>query len=175
MGTSFAFLHLIDGLGGQRLDLPGSSRVMHTGGFKGRSREVAPADLIEAIAHGFGVDERAVVGEYGMTELSSQLYEGTLRAMHGRPTLSDRHGVYVPPPWMRVVAVDAETLAPTLPGQIGILRVEDLANVDSAVAIQTADLGRIVGGGVELIGRAPGATLRGCSLAMDDLLSEPEA
>jgi hypothetical protein len=175
MGTSFAFVHLLERLGGERFDLPRASRVMHTGGFKGRSREVAPADLVEAVALAFGVDERAVVGEYGMTELSSQLYEGTLRAMLGKPTPADHHGVFVPPPWMRVVAVDGETLAPVAPGEIGILRIEDLANVDSAVAVQTADRGRIVGGGVELIGRAPGAALRGCSLAMDELLAEPGA
>jgi acyl-CoA synthetase (AMP-forming)/AMP-acid ligase II len=175
MGTSFAFVRLIDGLAAERLDLPRASRIMHTGGLKGRSREIAPADLVEALARVFGVDERAVVGEYGMTELSSQLYEGTLRGMIGKPTPADRRGVFVPPPWMRVVAADAETLAAVPPGEAGILRIEDLANVDSAVAIQTADLGRIVKGGVELIGRAPGADLRGCSLAMDDLLSEPGA
>jgi hypothetical protein len=173
MGTSFAFVHLIDGLAAECLDLPPASRIMHTGGFKGRSREVAPAELVAAIARAFAVDERVVVGEYGMTELSSQLYEGTLRAKLGMPTPADRRGVFVPPPWLRVVAVDVETLAPVQPGEVGILRMEDLANVDSAVAVQTADLGRVTGGTVELIGRVPGAPLRGCSLAMDDLLREP--
>jgi acyl-CoA synthetase (AMP-forming)/AMP-acid ligase II len=172
MGTSFAFVHLIDGLAGERIDLPRASRIMHTGGLKGRSREIARADLVAAIARVFGVDERVIVGEYGMTELSSQLYEGTLRAALGSPTPVDRHGVFIPPPWMRVVAVDAETLAPVLSGEVGILRIEDLANVDSAVVVQTADLGRIAAGGVELVGRAPGAPPRGCSLAMDDLSSE---
>jgi hypothetical protein len=172
MGTSFAFVHLLDGLGGERIDLPPASRIMHTGGLKGRTREIGRADLVAAIARAFGVDERMVVGEYGMTELSSQLYEGTLRAALGMPTPADGHGVFVAPPWTRVVAVDTETLAPLRQGLVGILRIEDLANVDSAVAVQTADVGRIVRGGVELIGRAPGAPPRGCSLAMDDLLSE---
>jgi hypothetical protein len=173
MGTSLAFVLAIDGLSAERLVLPPASRVMHTGGFKGRSREGAPADLVAAIADVFAVDPRAVVGEYGMTELSSQLYEGTLRAMLGRPAPAGRHGIFVAPPWMRVVAVDAETLAAVAPGQTGILRIEDLANVDSAVAIQTADLGRVRGANVELLGRMPGAPSRGCSLMMDDLLSEP--
>jgi hypothetical protein len=57
-----------------------------------------------------------------------------------------------------------------LPGEVGIARFEDLANVDSAVAIQTADLVRTVGDGVELLGRAPGATPRGCSIAIDEML-----
>jgi len=172
MGTSLAFVHLLDRLAGRRLELPRGSRIMHTGGFKGRSRSVAPAELVAALAQACGVDERAVVGEYGMTELCSQAYEGTLRAMMGMPTPADRHGVFVPPPWMRVVAVDGETLAPVREGEAGLLRIEDLANVDSAVAVQTADVGRIVGGCVALTGRAPGAPPRGCSLAMDDLLSE---
>jgi acyl-CoA synthetase (AMP-forming)/AMP-acid ligase II len=170
MGTSFAFVHMLDALAGARLALPGGSRAMHTGGYKGRSREVLPAVLRADIAAAFDVDERSVVGEYGMTELSSQLYESTLRAEHGLAPATARHGVFVPPPWMRVRAVDPETLQPVGSGEIGILRFEDLANVDSALAIQTADLGRVTGEGVELSGRAPGAPPRGCSLAIDELL-----
>jgi Acyl-protein synthetase, LuxE len=171
LGTSFAFVHSLDGLAGRSFALPRGSRAMHTGGTKGRSREVAPAELRADIASTFGLPENAVVGEYGMTELSSQLYEGTLRAMLGLPTPADRPGVFVPPPWMRVSAADPETLAPLPAGETGILRIEDLANVDAAVAIQTADRGRLVPGGVELLGRAAGAPPRGCSLAIDELLS----
>ena len=80
MGTSFAFVHVTDELGDERLDLAPGSRAMHTGGFKGKSREVEPEELRSKIAHVFGIPTAAVVGEYGMTELSSQLYEGTLRA-----------------------------------------------------------------------------------------------
>jgi hypothetical protein len=155
-GTSFAFVHLLDALHGERVSLPPGSRVMHTGGFKGRSREVEPAKLRAAIAETFAVDERLVVGEYGMTELSSQLYQG-------------EHGGYLAPPWMRVTAVDPETLEPH--GEAGVARIVDLANVDSAVAVQTADVVRIVDdGSVELLGRAPGAPPRGCSLAIEDLM-----
>jgi hypothetical protein len=171
MGTSFAFVHALDALRGAGFALPPGSRAMHTGGFKGRSREVAPADLRAAIVAAFGLDAGSVVGEYGMTELSSQLYEGTLRALRGLPVASAEHGVFLPPPWLRVVAVDPETLAPLAEGETGILRFEDLANVDGAVAVQTADLGRCRAGGVELLGRSPGAPPRGCSLAMEELLA----
>src|SRR5262249_26293027 len=150
--------------------LPEGSRAMHTGGFKGRSREVAPHELRAAMASTFGIATQCVVGEYGMTELSSQLYEGTLRASAGLPTPATRHGVFVPPPWLRVAAVDPETLAPVPAGEVGILRFEDLANVDSALAVQTADRGRLVDGGVELLGRLPGAPPRGCSLVVAELL-----
>jgi len=170
LGASFAFVHLIDGAGARDLSLPPGSRIMQTGGFKGRSREVEPTELRRAIAGIFGTSEAHVVGEYGMTELSSQLYEGTLAAALGERAAA-RHGVYVAPPWMRVTAVDPATLAPLPRGETGLLRFVDLANVDSSVAIQTSDLGRVTDEGVELFGRAPGATPRGCSLAIDEVLA----
>jgi hypothetical protein len=51
------------------------------------------------------------------------------------------------------------------------LRVIDLANLGSCVAIQTADLGVVHEDGFEVRGRMPGATPRGCARAMDALLS----
>jgi hypothetical protein len=71
---------------------------------------------------------------------------------------------------MRVTPVDPVSLAPVAEGDVGIARIIDLANVDSAVAIQTQDLVRRRPGGFELLGRAPGATPRGCSLASEELL-----
>jgi len=43
--------------------------------------------------------------------------------------------------------------------------------VDSAVAVQTEDLVRRRGAGIELLGRRPGAPPRGCSLAVEALLA----
>lgn len=148
---------------------------MQTGGFKGRSREVPAEELRSSIARAFGVPPSHVVGEYGMTELSSQLYEGTLAAAlarEGAPGAGVRAapGLYLAPPWVRVTAVDPETLAPLPAGEIGLARIVDLANVDSAVAIQTADRVRVTEEGVELLGRAPGAPPRGCSIAIDQML-----
>jgi hypothetical protein len=140
---------------------------MQTGGFKGRSREVAADDLRRAVAAAFAIDLRSVVGEYGMTELSSQLWEATLADPHVR------HGVYVEPPWMRVVPVQPETLARVAEGEVGVARIEDLANVDSAFAILALDRVRRVEGGIELLGRIPGATPRGCSIALDEMLAPP--
>ncbi|HEY5241344.1 MAG TPA: acyl-protein synthetase [Polyangiaceae bacterium] len=168
LATSFALVHALDALGGQRLAMPAGSRVMQTGGFKGKSREVVPGDLRRDVARAFGVPERAVIGEYGMTELSSQFWEATL--------IDDgaRHGVYRAPPWARVVAVDPETLASLPQGMVGIARIEDLANVDSAFAVLTQDRVRSLDGGFELLGRAEGAPPRGCSLALDEMLSSAE-
>lgn len=163
LATSFALVHFLDGLGDATFSLPAGSRVMQTGGFKGKSREVDAAELTREVARVFGVRESHVVGEYGMTELSSQFYEMTIAG--------GARGVYAEPPWARVVPVDPETLAPVAQGEVGIARVEDLLNVESAFAVQTADRARRVPGGFELLGRAPGAAPRGCSIALDEMLS----
>ena len=167
LATSFALVHLLDALGDATFPLPPRSRVMQTGGFKGRSREVDPGVLRRDVARAFGVDERAIVAEYGMTELSSQFYEATAVS----PAASA--GVFVEPPWCRVVPVDPETLAPVREGEVGIARILDLMNVDSAFAVLAADRVRRVGGpagGFELLGRAAGAPPRGCSIAVDEIL-----
>lgn len=167
LATSFALVHLLEGLGDATFELPEGSRVMQTGGFKGKSREVAPERLRAELARVFGIDERSIVAEYGMTELSSQFYESTLFDE------ASRHGVYVEPPWARVVPVDPETLEPVADGEIGIAKIIDLMNVDSAVAILTQDRARRLPGDprrFELLGRAAGAPSRGCSIAIDELL-----
>lgn len=173
LGTSFAFVHLLDALGDETpFPLPAGSRVMQTGGFKGKSREVPAEKLRAALAETFSIDARAIVAEYGMTELSSQFYERTLF------DVAADHGTYVEPPWARVIPVDPVTLAPVREGEVGLAKIVDLANVDSAVAVVAQDRVRRVAGGFELLGRAPGAPPRGCSIAMDELLGrsgEPEA
>ena len=169
LATSFGLVHWLDALdaGDETVALPPGSRVMQTGGYKGRSREVSAAELRRAVAKAFTVDERAVIAEYGMTELSSQFWEATL--------VDDAagHGSFASPPWARVVPVDPETLAPVADGAIGIARIEDLANVDSAFAVLTQDRVRRSGTRFELLGRAPGAAPRGCSIALDEMLSGP--
>lgn len=163
LATSLALVHFLEAIGDATFLLPAGSRVMQTGGFKGKHREVPAAELRAELARVFGVPERAIVAEYGMTELSSQFYEQTL--------FSDRpHGVYAEPPWARVEAVDPESLAIVPDGEVGIAKILDLMNVDSAVAVLTQDRVRRVAGGFELLGRLPGAPPRGCSIAIDELL-----
>jgi hypothetical protein len=160
LGASFAFVHLLDGLAGRGLTLPPSSRVMLTGGFKGKSREVSESDLRAQLSTTLGLAPSSLIGEYGMTELTSQAYEKP-----GAP------GVYHAPPWMRVSPVDPITLEPVRHGDVGIARIVDLGNVDSAVAIQTLDqIRRVSDSSFELLGRLDGAQARGCSLLIEELL-----
>jgi hypothetical protein len=166
LATAFALVGLLDAVGTGMLSLPRGSVVMQTGGFKGRSRELDSTELYRAIAAVFGIDESSVVGEYGMTELTSQLYEGTLPG----GLLRSRRGVYLEPPWCKVDSVDPATLEPLPDGAVGLARIVDLGNVDSAVAIVTQDRVRRIDGGIELLGRSSGAPPRGCSLAVEALL-----
>ena len=167
LATAFALVALIDELDGAAIEAPPNSVIMVTGGFKGRTREVEKSELSLAVARAFGVPASHVVGEYGMTELTSQLYEATLPGAE----LSGPPNVFFAPPWLRVEPVDPVTLEPVPRGAIGIARFVDLGNVDSAVAVQTDDLVRRVGEGIELVGRRQGAEPRGCSLALEALLA----
>ena len=160
LGTTFAFIHLADHLDalGQTLSLPPGSVVMPTGGSKGRAREVRDDELRALLARVLGVSPSQVVGEYGMTELSSQAWEVA-------------PGRYRAPPWLRVTAVDTNTLRRRDIGAVGLIRCHDLLNLGSSAAILTSDLGVVHDDGTFTVrGRASGATPRGCARAMDHLL-----
>jgi hypothetical protein len=184
LGTSFAFVHAIDALHERRFALPAGSRIMQTGGFKGRSREVAVDDMRGLLSDTFAVAPDLIVAEYGMTELSSQLYDGTLRA-HVLAQASPRARAEGPlvatelppqprrlwaPPWVRVSVVHPETLRPLPHGEQGLVRIDDLANLDSVAFIQTSDLGTLDEHGLTLHGRASDAVARGCSITAEQLL-----
>lgn len=149
--TGFA---LADWLAGPTERLPPGSVLMVTGGFKGRAHAVdEPALLREARA---ALSPARIVTEYGMTELSSQLW--------GTPGTA-----FAPPPWLRAVAVDPEDGAVLRPGVAGQLRFVDLCNLDGTLAIETLDHGVVrEDGAVELRGRLPGAPARGCSLTVEE-------
>lgn len=163
LGTSFAFVHAEDALD-RRWHLPPGSRIMQTGGFKGRSREVSPEEMLALLGERYGVPPDSIVAEYGMTELSSQIYETPLVDPHGPRR-------FVPPPWLRVSIVHPETLEPVPEGDEGLVRIDDPANVDTAWAVQTSDRAvHLAPDGFRLLGRAEGAVPRGCSLAVEEAL-----
>jgi hypothetical protein len=169
VGTAFGFVHLLDELArmGGSADLPEGTRIMETGGFKGRSRQVSRDELYAAMYLRLGVPSHRVVNEYGMTELLSQLYEPIL-------TEGDtQRGRHVLPPWLRARALDPTSLLPMPPGETGILAFFDLANAGSVSHVLTEDLGSVDACCVRLEGRAPGSEPRGCSLAVEELLSAP--
>ena len=184
LGTAFSFVHLLDFLGEHdlRFQLPAGSRVLETGGYKNRSRAVPKDQLHSLITERLGVQIGNIVCEYGMSELSSQAYDSVASderrgARNGRtsgcppaaPKLEDGSGSSANrhfrfPPWARLQIISPETGCEVAEGETGLIRVFDLANVFSVMAIQTEDLGIRRGDGFELIGRAQLAEPRGCSL-----------
>ncbi len=173
LGTAFAFVHLLDHLDrqGLRFEMAEGSRVMETGGFKGRSREMPKAELYGFIEKLIGIPKARIINEYGMTELSTQFYDGSLQANHQTDSKAA-------PPWARVVVIDPNTGREAAENERGLIRVYDLANLWSIMCIQTEDLGvaraESASGmnSFEVLGRAAGAEVRGCSLTAEDLQLE---
>ena len=166
LGTALALLNALERLEGEPLaPLPPGSRIMETGGFKGAGREITRVDLYSRLAAATGVPAERIVSEYGMTELLSQLYEPVLSEGPGAV------GTHVPPPWLQVRALDHVTLEELPAGEEGLLCFFDLANAGSVCHVLTEDVGSVWKGRVRLAGRATGAEPRGCSLAMDELMS----
>jgi hypothetical protein len=161
--TAFALVALLDALDARetQIALPPGSRLMETGGFKGRTRVVSREDLYTRTAATLGLPLHAIVAEYGMTELSSQYYDS-----HASRATLDRRKAW--PAWLRPIIIDPRG-KPVPDGIVGAIRHIDLANRSSVVAIETEDLGAIVDGELILIGRERGAELRGCSLDAEDL------
>jgi hypothetical protein len=72
------------------------------------------------------------------------------------------------PAWARAQIISPETGLETGAGEAGLIRVFDLANLRSVLAMQTEDLAVRRGDGFALLGRARRAEPRGCSLIVAD-------
>ncbi|HEX7653940.1 MAG TPA: hypothetical protein VF607_10560 [Verrucomicrobiae bacterium] len=157
VGTAFSFVHWLDHCQAQgwSFGLPAGSKIMETGGYKNRSRTMPKEELHALLVKCLGVPQAKILCEYGMSELSSQAY-----------AIPDKIGgsFFHFPPWARVVLTSPETGQEVAEGEVGLIRIVDLANVFSVAAIQTEDLGIRRGDGFTLIGRAAEAEPRGCSL-----------
>jgi hypothetical protein len=151
LSTAFALVQLIDSLDRLQLSfrLPSGSRVFETGGYKGKSRELDHPELLAAVEQRLGIPPTMVVTEYGMTELTSQLYSRALSG--GAPDL------FTAPHWCRYRVLDPETLEDAAAGQTGLIAILDLANLGTAVHLLTEDLGIAEPDGLRLLGRASGA------------------
>jgi hypothetical protein len=186
VGTAFSFVHLLEELDkhGAAILLPPGSRALETGGYKGKSRELPKAELYAWMERRLGLAPRQIVSEYGMSELGSQAYDQIAGRETGNPALRRFHF----PPWTRARVISPETGRDAAPGEPGLLAILDLANVASCLALQTEDMAMADTGGLTaanhqppitnhsedmavayhggwtLLGRAPHALPRGCSL-----------
>ncbi|HYK74536.1 MAG TPA: CoF synthetase [Pseudoneobacillus sp.] len=169
MGATFAYVHLLDNLRENEIyfQLPDESRIFDTGGFKGQSREVEMEQLYASFQTSFNISRHQCINMYGMTELSSQIYDQTIISHYLNDTLIfDKKG----PAWVKTVVLNTDTLEPVRDGEAGVLAHFDLANWNSCLAILTEDIGYKTEHGFVLLGRVKGSEARGCSIAVDQLL-----
>jgi len=147
IGVSYALLDLIKFRPFQLKN----TIIMETGGMKGQRKEMVKEELHQLLCNGFGVNK--IHSEYGMTELLSQAY-------------SKGDGVYVCPPWMKIVTRDTEDALTLLPNnKTGGINIIDLANINSCSFIATQDLGKVnMDGTFEVLGRFDNSDIRGCNL-----------
>jgi hypothetical protein len=107
-----------------------------------------------------------------MSELSSQAYDQVAGDKWQVTRAPEVESCHLPrgtchfhfPPWARAQIISPESGLEVGEGETGLVRVFDLANVFSVLAVQTEDLGVRRGDGFELLGRAALAEPRGCSL-----------
>lgn len=157
-GTSFHHIHLARH--GRRA--PATSRlfVIDTGGTKGRVEAFSSDDMAGLLQNLYGRDA-VLLSEYGMCELASQAWS----------RVSPHDQTFVCNPGLVPFALDFTPGRAPRTVQQGFLGFVDSANVDSYPAILTEDLaevGPLGSGTFRLLGRAPDATLKGCSLHVRD-------
>jgi hypothetical protein len=126
--------------------------VFETGGMKGRRREMTRKELHDELKAKFNV--KTLFSEYGMTELLSQAYSGTVNSR------------FLCPPWMRIIGRDiTDPMKKGLLSETVGINVVDLANWHTLSFIETEDLGKVEkDGSFEVLGRLDNTDLRGCNL-----------
>jgi len=152
------------------LQLPAGSRLMDTGGPKGRVLTADRSAQHAFLQQHWGLPAEYLVGELGMTELCSQRYETALLDLaEGRQPGPNQ--TLAAPPWLRSIIREPGTQRLCQPGEIGMVGHLDLANLDTCAFVLTADLGQLdAAGHLQLHGRVPGSEWRGCGLDAEALL-----
>ena len=98
---------------------------------------------------------------YGMTELSSQLYDSGNERV---PSVKSG------PHWLKTRIIHPFTGEEVAEGERGVIVHCDLANFNSVTTILTEDLGMKVAGGFLLLGRVQGTEAKGCSIAVEEFI-----
>ncbi len=145
-GVSFALLELA------KIEINLSTFiVMETGGMKGKRKEITREELHSILKSQFNTSH--IYSEYGMCELLSQAY-------------SKSKGVFTPAPWMKVLNRPInEPFSQQKVNTLGILKVIDLANINSCSFIETNDIGVVKESGLFTVeGRLDNSEIRGCNL-----------
>lgn len=151
IGVTFALLDLVEKY---EIDLSENVYVMETGGMKGRRKELPREGLHKILTERLHVE--SIHSEYGMCEALSQSY-------------SDGKGVFISPPWMKILIRDINDPAEIMTYQKrGAINIIDLANFNSCSFIATKDIGKqFDDGSFTVEGRIDSSDIRGCNLLVD--------
>lgn len=152
-GAAFGLLDLIES---GNINLPSDTVIMETGGMKTHRREMSRSELHQRLVKGFGLDQKQIHSEYGMTELMSQAY-------------SSGSEWFRTPHWMKISIRDPENPMETMPfGEEGLIGIVDLANIYSCSFLLTGDLGIMKPDNTfKVLGRWKHSNLRGCNFLID--------
>jgi len=153
-GPALAYHELQNALDEESLPLAEGSWVLETGGYKGQTKEYKRENLLDFIQQKLSVPQSNIINEYGMCELSSPAYDVGLTGQHQLP------------PWCKAQVWNWAANRPCEVGEQGYLKLYDLANQDSVIAIATQDWAICTGGENDfiLVGRESKAIAKGCSL-----------
>lgn len=164
LGASFSFVHLFEALekNNRTFSLPKGSKLLDTGGYKNQSAELDAESFYQKMHDYLGVERHNCINMFGMTELSTQLYNDGSQAL---PAITSG------PHWLKTRVVNPATGEDMPEGEAGLLVQVDLANYNSVAAILTEDMGIKKDNGFIFLGRAQGAEAKGCSLALDEFIN----
>lgn len=157
-GTGFQFVSLYDK--SKAYPLPRGSCIIETGGFKGLSRKVDSKSYYEFLSEIFKIPQNQIYSEYSMCELSCQAYgQASSDSLERGPCFRFSPSVKV------YVMREGGALYPS--GR-GALVVFDHLRSDFPWPIRTQDFVDLSqDGSFFLLGRLPGAVLKGCSLSFE--------
>ncbi|WP_180522239.1 LuxE/PaaK family acyltransferase [Staphylococcus haemolyticus] len=164
LGASYSIVHLIEYLEEHNLTfiLPEGSRILDTGGYKNRSKELPQQEFYYKLSNIFNISKNMCINMYGVTELSTQFYD---KGNQISPSI--KFG----PHWCRSRVVNPMTMKDVSYNEKGILIHYDLANYNSVATIMMEDVGEPTEQGFILHGRTEGSLAKGCSLAVEEFLN----
>lgn len=155
IGSTSAFVYFFNAARKRGLSyrLPAGSRVCDGGGYRGKFGKMTREDYYGLAESVLGVAPHYCVNTLGMAESATNYFDNSLRAGVTGDTGASRRKV--PAPWTRVDTVSTDTLETLPPGEIGLLRHFDVANLPTVLGLQTDNLGVVFeDGSFEIVGRA---------------------
>jgi len=131
--------------------------IIDTGGTKGRTQSFTPKEILKTLKRFYPSQNLRIFSEYGMCELGSQAWSA-----------NDKYnGLFKGNKTLLPFAIDLQKRTVLPEHETGYLGFIDSVNKDSYCALITEDIGEVWSYDrriFKLYGRAPNASIKGCSL-----------